>query len=241
MADPEHFHFGPPSHQNGQPPQHQLSFHSSDMQDLSFEGADFWTFREGIFDFPEADLLALSAPGTQLRNNPLENVDEDDRLIIGRCMSGTNHPQAVTEDAVAYFDDDGPDLALHSENFEEVGRRRTYPIHGSCRDMRLTNMPDCSEQLWYVCTTSPNPDLLILAGVGYWLSVCSSHGIAWIRQQVKSDEFAEIAEDLKASWAQQLRLEHTEPRSKAAEPDPQLAWQYCNGMLCDISSHSVKH
>ncbi|KAH0844475.1 putative fungal specific transcription protein [Fonsecaea pedrosoi] len=66
-----------------------------------------------------------------------------------------------------------------------------------------------------------------LAGFGYWLSICSGPGIAWICQKHRSDEFAEIAEEMKASWARQLKLEHTQPMSQSAEPEPSLAWLYC--------------
>ncbi|OQU98882.1 Fungal specific transcription factor domain-containing protein isoform 2 [Cladophialophora immunda] len=65
-------------------------------------------------------------------------------------------------------------------------------------------------------------------GFGYWLSICSAPGIAWICQKHKSNEFAEIAEEMKASWAQQSKLEHTQPMSQSAEPEPSLAWLYCS-------------
>ncbi|KIW95658.1 uncharacterized protein Z519_04243 [Cladophialophora bantiana CBS 173.52] len=63
---------------------------------------------------------------------------------------------------------------------------------------------------------------------GYWLSICSGPGRAWIRKRIGSDEFEEISEELQDSWAKALKLEHNEPASKCAEPEPQLAWKYCN-------------
>lgn len=68
---------------------------------------------------------------------------------------------------------------------------------------------------------------MTLVGFGYWLSICSGPGIAWVRQKIKSNEFDEIAEDLKASWMQQSRLEHTQPSSRCSEPEASLAWLYC--------------
>ena len=68
-------------------------------------------------------------------------------------------------------------------------------------------------------------------GVGYWLSICSSQGIAWVCHQLGSDVFVEIARELKASWAKQLSLEPTKPERPNPEPGPHLAWEYSNGAL----------
>ncbi|RVX72409.1 hypothetical protein B0A52_03597 [Exophiala mesophila] len=59
-----------------------------------------------------------------------------------------------------------------------------------------------------------------------WLSVCSPSGIAWIQNQVASDDFTNIASDLTASWSKQLRLSRNEAAQRGAEPQADLAWKY---------------
>src|SRR6186713_2310432 len=80
---------------------------------------------------------------------------------------------------------------------------------------------------------------LTFVGPGFWLSVCSDPGIAWISRQVGTDEFAEIAQELKLSWNNHLRLERSGATSKCAEPEPQLAKMFCDGMCCQLCKDGV--
>lgn len=94
----------------------------------------------------------------------------------------------------------------------------------------LSISTDSSKTLRCVCPALSWLLGLIFAGPGYWLSVCSTSSLAWVQRQVGSDEFAEIAQELQDGWRKHLRLQHEEPPLKSAEPEPQVAWKYCNGM-----------
>ncbi len=73
--------------------------------------------------------------------------------------------------------------------------------------------------------------LVMSKGPGYWLSLCSPHGLAWVRQRSGDDDFASMGVELTTSWAKHLRLERNEQALRTAEPESQIAWKYSNGII----------
>ena len=78
-------------------------------------------------------------------------------------------------------------------------------------------------------------------GPGYWLSLCSPAGLAWVQQHTGLDDFAGIAEELTATWTKLLKLEREELTIQSAEPETELAWKYCNGSITHVWATIVDH
>jgi hypothetical protein len=112
MEDRGYIDVGPISPQNG-PISPQHSFDNVDFQDLSFEGADFWTSQEGFFDITEGLLPALPASDAHLPIGGPGIVEEDGHLTAGQCVAHVSHLHDL--------DDGDQDSAFHSEDLERVG------------------------------------------------------------------------------------------------------------------------
>jgi hypothetical protein len=52
-----------------------------------------------------------------------------------------------------------------------------------------------------------------------------------VQQSHGTGNFGNIAEELTAAWAKQLRLERNEPTVRSAEPEQKLALEYADGEL----------
>lgn len=213
------------SFSHNQPPLSQF-----DAQNLSFSEADFWVDQEGLLDSTECVLSAL-----QESQEPHQDVPMGSLEVGGEssCLHGYRSPlmnnaapEYVTEDMHSGVQATSPS----SENLDRVGCKIPFQYPSN---VELTASIDHPNPLWCVRRSPCGSQIVRIdsgAGFGYWLSICSDPAVASIRQLVGSDEFDEIAQDLKISWVKQSSLELTESTSKGVEPEPELAWKYCNSM-----------